>query len=1303
MHRVVPELIVENFRAGRYSGEFRAVGMFMDLSGFSTMTDVLMQHGQHGAEVLAGLMHSVFDPLVESIFEYGGKIVGFAGDGIMALYPVENDERAIALRALASARIIQQRLERDPVRMTVYGKFPITARIGLTLGLVSWQILRAAEDDQATYYFRGTAVDGSAEAEHNARAGSIFLTGELNDLLQAELETEKATGSFHRFVRFRSEEPSPTPTVFPSLDVEVARRFMPEDVIVHDVRGEFRQVVNLFMRFPDLSDEVLRRFMDDVFELRRKYGGLLTRLDFGDKGCNMLMLWGAPVAYENDIGRALNFVLDLQARAGFPITAGVTYYIAHAGYLGSALCEDYTCYGWGVNLASRFMMNAPESAVWIDERIARRMKTRFEYEYQGSQFFKGFASEQKVFSLLRRKSQEVFHQGELVGRELELVQLMECVEPLSRRKFAGLTVIWGEAGIGKSRLVYELKSEHEREERDVLWALCHSDQILRHSFNPFRYWLVRYFDIPLEATDREQKQAFDSKLDNLVAQTADPELAGELDRLRTVLGSLLDLSWEDSFYEALDAEGRYNNTLAALIALIKAESLCQPMVIFIEDAQFLDEDSRAFLPRLKRALSLGMVEYPVAIVTSSRHAGTSDFLPAELVDHAIVLKALSTQALATLAEIYLGGAASPDLVQLLESRSEGNPYFAEQILIYLVEEKWLEMSDRGWSITRRLQETSLPADIRALLIARLDQLTRNVREVIQTAAVLGREFEVRVLAEMLHGNELLEEEIAEAEKAEIWSALSQIRYIFTHGLLRDAAYSMQMSARRMELHAIALSALEAINADDLQNHYRELAYHAEHARLADEALDYLWKAGRVSAAAYQNSQALDYFTRAAAFVPLDDFATLYDLAVERVEMCSRMGKRDLQRAELDRLDEWAKQLQDSDRTAKALMLRSAYLFFIGNYPDSIQYARQAEMIPNSLAVSELALYTRVVHASCLMHLGRPEEAMDHALVTLERDRLAGNRREEARILNMLGLIALEQEKAGLANGYLQDALAIAIEIKDPGLESRALNHLAKLEGEVNGNFVFAGDYFQRAYKLSHEIGDRFMEVAALFNMGFAAGMCGEFETAESHYEKALVIAREIGDVLQETYVHVNLSAIAGYRRQAETAWSEAQKAIELARSVSERSSEAWGWLYAGHAALLLGRFEQAREAYERSVAIRRELNQPNLGMEPIAGLVELHLALGDIHSAAEETEKIIQHIDNGLTFNGVDEPLRIYHACYLLLERTKDPRASRILQIAKRTLEAQVSSFNEETARNRYVESIPWRQAIRDTGLPFED
>jgi class 3 adenylate cyclase len=300
LHRVVPELILENYRLGRYHGEFHAVALFLDLSGFSTMTDALMQQGQHGAEVLAGLMHTVFDPLVDGIFAYGGKIVSFAGDGIMALFQIESSERSTALTALAAAWEIQQKLGKNPEHETVYGKFRFSVKIGLASGLVTWGILRSDDQKQATYYFRGTPVDVSAEAEHHASAGEIIITDELNVLLRDLIETQ-SLGPFHKFRGFHIEVPIALPSVFQPVDLEAARTFIPEKIIIQDVRGEFRQIVNLFMRFPDLPNEQLIEFFHIVFELHKKFGGLLNRLDFGDKGCNLLMLWGAPVAYENDI------------------------------------------------------------------------------------------------------------------------------------------------------------------------------------------------------------------------------------------------------------------------------------------------------------------------------------------------------------------------------------------------------------------------------------------------------------------------------------------------------------------------------------------------------------------------------------------------------------------------------------------------------------------------------------------------------------------------------------------------------------------------------------------------------------------------------------------------------------------------------------------------------------------------------------------------------------------------------------------------------------------------------------------
>ncbi len=1296
MHRVVPELIVENFRAGQYSGEFRAVGMFLDLSGFSKMTDTLMQHGQHGAEVLAGLMHGVFDPLVESIFEYGGKIVGFAGDGIMALYPVVSDERTTAHGALASAYVIQRRLESEPLRSTVYGRFPVTAKIGLAIGSVLWRILRSDDDRQATYYFRGSAVEDSAAAEHQAGARNIILMPELKELLNDEIDTE-SHGGLYRFTGFRSEIPRPVSYSFSPIDLNISRCFMPEDVIVHDVRSEFRQIVNLFMRIPELSDDKLADFINTVFVLRNQYGGLLTRLDFGDKGCNMLILWGAPVAYENDIGRALNFVLDLQARTDFPITAGVTYYVAHAGYLGSNMCEDYTCYGWGVNLASRFMTSAPPGAIWVDDRVARRISQRFSVEYIGSQSFKGFAEEQKVHLLIDRKGDfDVLYQGEMVGREAELKRLEEFVAPLWNGKFAGVLSVTGDAGIGKGRLVHAFNSSNLFRAHNALWATCQTDQILTASFNPFRKWLFRYFGIFPNQTAEERRHAFDSKLDELIVSLPDLELASELTRTRSILASLVDVTWEDSLYSQLDAEGRYNNIFLALIALVKAESIRQPVILFVDDVHFIDSDSKLFLSRLKRSLSAEPESHPVAILLLYRKERTDRLMQDDLSDSEIELHGISASELSRLAENLLGATTSPGLLKLVLSRSEGNPYFAEQVIRYLQEEHLLEMSSDGWRQVHRTNSSLLPGDIRALLVARLDQLKLEVKSIVQTASVLGREFEVRILTQML-GNEidtLLY--VSEAEKAAIWAPLQEIRYIFHHGLLRDAAYTMQMRARRRELHILALSTLEAMYGDDPGNRSAEFAFHAEQGELSSKACHYYTQAGKISSESYQNEQAVGFLNRAIAYAPLDDLAMQFDLTAERVELYSRMGKREVQLKDLNSLEQWALAMGDPLRTLRALRLQAVYHYLMGDYVKSLEYAQQTEIFAGKFSDSKDILNAQLMWSLSLQRLGRLEEAMRRADAILSLAATVSDRRERGRILTVMGLIALEQKEPANAFKFLVEALEIAREIKDRTLESRALNNLALADGSVGGNYYLARTRYEEVYKISREIGDRNAEGFALGNLGFAAGMQGDFDAARSYHEQSLRVSREIGNLYFEIYTLINLSAVLGIQNESGLALQYAQQAVELAQKSFERAGEAWAWLYMGHACSLQDELQQARAAYRKSIEIRDELGQPGLSMEPIAGIIETYLKSGDLEAASVETEKILEFFDGGSNLGGTDEPMRVYYACHRVLKQKQDPRAQKVLQEAKKLLEAQVLNFSDDIARERYIENIPWRRAIRD-------
>ena len=1294
MHRVVPELILENYRLGRYHGEFQTVALFLDLSGFSTMTDALMQQGQHGAEVLAGLMHTVFDPLVDGIFAYGGKIVSFAGDGIMALFQIESSERSTALTALAAAWEIQQKLGKNPEHETVYGKFRFSVKIGLASGKVTWGILRSDDQKQATYYFRGTPVDVSAEAEHHASAGEIMITDELNQQLRELIETQPF-GPFHKLRGFRIEVPIAIPSVFQPVDLDAARTFISEKIIIQDVRGEFRQIVNLFMRFPDLPNDQLIEFFHIVFELHKKFGGLLNRLDFGDKGCNLLMLWGAPVAFENDIGRALNFILELQARVDFAITAGITYYIAHAGYLGSAMCEDYTCYGWGVNLASRFMIAAPQGQIWVDDRIARRVSTRFEIEYVGEYPFKGFSAPQRV-NLLKGQRREVesTYLSELIGREKELSLLETFAEPLWQGNYAGMLLVLGEAGVGKGRLVHEFRTSALFEKHKAFWALCQSDPIVRQSFNPFRGWLFRYFGFSSAGNADNRKQIFESKLQELIAAIPDHALAQELDHLCPALGALVDLHWIDSAYGQMDAEGRYNNMILALLALIKAESLRQPLILFIEDMQLIDEDTLNFLPRLKRTLLAARVSYPVAIIATSRTYGNNPALEG-LFDADIELKGLSIDAVARLIEIQLGGVPTVDLVKMVARRSEGNPYFVEQIIRYLQEENFIEMSSRGWNQVKQTRDAFVPSDLRVLLVARLDQLTQEVKDVVQTASVLGREFVISVLTEMTTEADNIEQLVADAEQSEIWAPQDESRYVFTHGLLRDAAYTMQMRARRQELHRQAVLALEKIYAEELNSHYPELAYHAERANLPQQAQGYFSLAGKAAAAVYSNGQAIDYFTRALTFTLDEDYSNRFDLLAERAVLFHRVGDRVSQFYDIDTMQKLAKELNDNHRVAKAEMFKAQYFFSTGDYLALTEHARRVTDLNIPMNV-EMALDTYSIWSLGLLRLGKLDAAMEMAQDGLDLAQASRNPLKQGSIINSMGLIALEQRDPALGRAYFELALSIAREVNEQKLEAQCLNNLGNSTGFVQGDYLSAMQYYEQANILFRERGDRSSEGMTLNNLGWAAGMLGDFVSARAYNERALLIAREVGNRYQETYTRINLSAVTAIEGDAQASLDYAETAQELAIKAGERSGEAWALMYKGHALLMLGDPELAMENFSNSVAIRNELNQPSLAMEPLAGLIDVALAADDFSSALIVAEKILAHFEGGGTLEGTEEPLRIYLSCFMALKKNKDPRADRMLQSASEFLKEHLAKIQNSAIRRSYMTNVPWRRAIAE-------
>jgi predicted ATPase len=272
-----------------------------------------------------------------------------------------------------------------------------------------------------------------------------------------------------------------------------------------------------------------------------------------------------------------------------------------------------------------------------------------------------------------------------------------------------------------------------------------------------------------------------------------------------------------------------------------------------------------------------------------------------------------------LADMILGSVPSDNMVTLLLRRSGGNPFFAEQMLLYLREEGEIDNVDR-FGRTSSL----LPFDVRALLTARLDRLPLAAKDVVQGASVLGQEFDEQVLTFMLKNDVLLARHMREAEGARIWVPVGQGRFCFRSGLLREAAYDMLPQARRRRLHLLAAEALEIMHAVDLAQFYNRLAYHYGRAEDEPKERHYAILAGEQAEVQFAHVQAADLYSRALALTDPGDKNAQYDLMCRRERVYDLLGDREAQGRDLELLAELAEDLADDYKRAEITLRQGKY-------------------------------------------------------------------------------------------------------------------------------------------------------------------------------------------------------------------------------------------------------------------------------------------------------------------------------------------------------------------------------------------
>lgn len=1333
LYNLIPHFIHDRFKEERYSGSLQAVTLFMDISGSTALTQTMMGDGKRGAEILSTILNHIFEPVIHAVYTRSGFITGFAGDAFTAVFPWEE---GVPLDAAQAAEEIRLAIANQSHQRTPLGQFTLEGRVGMSVGEVEWGIVGPGAHMQ--YFFRGPAIEGCGKAETQATGGQVVVDERLGALLQAQgvsliplregysrlPENSVGTGSPPRR---RKSVPR-----LPLQESRIMGRFFPSRLFEMPLQGEFRNAAIVFVGFEsDLEFNALRAFVTQATLAADRLGGHFSEIEIGNKGGVLLLYFGAPMAHENNLKRALNFVLTFQEwleendldhlkwRGG--ITAGPVY----AGLTGTPYRGKYSLLGATVNFAARLMERASWGEVFVSEAVKESEAKEFVFQRVGEFTYKGFYDPVITFRFqgarLSLEDTGTFEKVvilPMVGREAELELLLEAAEPIFYGYFAGVGIVYGEPGMGKSRLTHAL---YRALSGRVTWLIAQNDHILRQPFGPFIHLLKQYFRQLPDKTPSFNQNAFEEKFAMLVGQLQQraqgdhiphPQKASlnllitSLIQKKTFLGALVGLRWSDSRFEKLDERGRFQNNLLAIKTLILAESRLRPVVLTLEDANRLDDASLEML----NFLTINTAHYPLLILITARYEadGTRPefkFEPNVRPLH-LELKELSEHTLRVLAEDILEDSVDDKLLRVLLEKTQGNPFFAQQVLYYFKENGLIQRREtKGraiWEVRGLLYE-ALPASIQPILTAQIDRLAPALREAVMVASVLGREFDLQVLSHMLgkDAQKLAEE----GEKEQIWETVNSFQYTFRHELLRDAAYKIQLESRLQELHRKALRAYEILVPDQLSRYYAVLVYHANQGQELEKERLYAKLAGEQAAARFAPTEALRYFDRALELTPENDFQTQYELLIAEEKLFGLLGDRRSQRRHLKKLSQLVPKHNDPFQQAELALLWAGYWEAINDYTaadkairEAIHFASQNEPDqnqPHHPRAARLIAQGHLLWGQYLIALSDYTLAREHLEQALEIFKRMGDEREMARALHYLGTIFAYQAHYELALKNYREALFLYRKTGDRQGEGHILNNLGTIAAD-QGNPVEEKAYYEQALQIRREIGDRYGEADTLNNLGLTERTLGEYARARDYYHQAMEIYFEIQNRLGEQVVLHNLGEAFYYLKMYSEALASYRQALFIAREIKDRDGEALNLFHIGNILRDTGSLEQAEAHYQQALVLHREVERFQFETEDLASLADVALLQQKIPQAMEYVQAILPILAQNPTLDGSEEPFRVYLTCYNILQAAGDPGARAVLQRAYELLKSRSERLLDPDMRRKFLENNPWHKAVLD-------
>ncbi len=817
MIRHIPPFILQNYEQNVFSGSFEGFALLFDIADFTKIGTSLQKQGKKGAEELSRFLEDIFHVPIDASERNGGFVSVFAGDAVCVLFPDGKPENV--LKAVVD---IRDHFREHGRFDTEFGSFDVKVRLTVTVGKIMWKIF--SNDTQNEYVFFGDTI--SEMAELSGLKVDVMLSGEAGKAV-GEDYIEKLETGFRLKDNAIGIDAEPRPLSYDYSPATVDP-FVRASIRNEHPGNEIRSAAYCFANLEGVEDDQRENAIATIAHLADTYGGFVNKLDATDKGLIAILLFGLPKTEGKTLERICCFALEVTESVP-DIALGISCGSVFAGYTGSGETREYTALGHPMNLSARLMSKAKAGEVLADAYLWQNLNKQYLFSALGTLNLKGIEQPLRFYRLEHRIEGALgYRENEFVGRKQELKEIRNIIEQNIADRTNAVIYISGDPGIGKTRLVREVTGTVHTGQYFVFFASC--DGITQTLWMVFRQILRTYFFYN-ESMPKEAGAVMFSSLWIPLAGD-DPEMI----RIESIIASMLGYEWENSIWGMLPDKEKPSQLRNALLYFFQKLASIRPILIHLDDGQWIDASSRDFL----QLLSEKQVA-PVQIITSCRYLESGEKVDLKLENHRrhdFEIEGLgdseSTELVASILRIKKVPQAT---LELIEQKSMHNPLFIEQIAAFLQENAILNDCGEIVKETGYLSTFS----INDIVGSRIDRLTEKVRECVNTASVLGAEFNIKVLTQMLSDEPSVE--LEEGRKSRIWRDLDELRYIFSHIMIRDIVYQRMMSDKLKKLHKLAAEAMEAVYRDDLDEHAGGIAMHYEMAEELKESINWYNIAG----------------------------------------------------------------------------------------------------------------------------------------------------------------------------------------------------------------------------------------------------------------------------------------------------------------------------------------------------------------------------------------------------------------------------------------------------------------------------